>query len=357
MGSETDDTWTIKVNWKDKTITVHVPQNCEFAELMKAISEKTASDLGSIVVLYAGKTLSVEAFGKKKLSELTLEDGSLVVMALRLPGGIWPLNALKIKKRTLEPLPGYITITTSPSEPDMISLDNSTSKRAKMPCGHVIGSDSMTSYCHSLLSAGKFTFTCPHIDDRSCKRCGADWPFFLVRHVACLLPEELEKFEKQASENALMKSSGFQQCPGCSIWCCQADPKNKCTRCVECTRANNNIPYDFCWECLGTWNGNGFGGSCGNANCCGKKEKKIKILSECIAKLIGGVVCPSIRACPKCGIMIEHKEACKHMTCECKYSFCFACLKPKAERQEWECSPYDEDCEPAPRQTSLPTEN
>lgn len=40
-------------------------------------------------------------------------------------------------QKVLLPLPGFIELT---SEPDMISFESdSKTKRAKMPCGHVIG--------------------------------------------------------------------------------------------------------------------------------------------------------------------------------------------------------------------------
>ena len=42
-------------------------------------------------------------------------------------------------KPRLAPLYGFVTVTSSEDEPDMITLDNDPStKRAKMPCGHVI---------------------------------------------------------------------------------------------------------------------------------------------------------------------------------------------------------------------------
>lgn len=46
-------------------------------------------------------------------------------------------DQLEQKKQELRPLPGFIELTT---EPDMITLDDDPStRRAKMPCGHVMG--------------------------------------------------------------------------------------------------------------------------------------------------------------------------------------------------------------------------
>ena len=59
-----------------------------------------------------------------------------MAIIMNLHGGIWPLKAIKERKVELRELPGFITVTT---EPDMLGLDTDSSKRAKMPCGHVIG--------------------------------------------------------------------------------------------------------------------------------------------------------------------------------------------------------------------------
>ena len=71
------------------------------------------------------------------LHDLHVKPLSTFMVVIGLEGGVWPLAAMREKKYNLRPLPGFITIT---SEPDMISLDDDmNSKRAKMPCGHVIG--------------------------------------------------------------------------------------------------------------------------------------------------------------------------------------------------------------------------
>ena len=62
---------------------------------------------------------------------------STLFIVLRLRGGWNPFLAAKQKKKQLTALPGYIELTT---EPCMISFDDDpTTRRAKMPCGHVIG--------------------------------------------------------------------------------------------------------------------------------------------------------------------------------------------------------------------------
>ena len=72
---------------------------------------------------------------------------STVVALLPVCGGVWPLQAIKERKTNLRPLPGFITVTSSPMEPDMITFDaDPDEKRARMPCGHVIGQRSLNSF-------------------------------------------------------------------------------------------------------------------------------------------------------------------------------------------------------------------
>ena len=74
----------------------------------------------------------------KKLSDYHIVNQSNVAVLLRMSGGIWPLRAVRQRKVELQPIPGFIAVTTT--EPDMISFDDDPNcKRAKMPCGHVIG--------------------------------------------------------------------------------------------------------------------------------------------------------------------------------------------------------------------------
>ena len=65
--------------------------------------------------------------------------------------------------------------------------------------------------------------------------------------------------------------------------------------------------------------------------------------------------CPSKRACPRCGVVIEYESACKHFHCAlCKHEFCFICLKSQAEHAQGQWH-YSFACEIAPVQTELPS--
>ena len=213
---------------------------------------------------------------------------------------------------------------------------------------------SMTSYCKSVLSEGRCTFTCPYVDAFGRPSCNQRWEFFLVSHVACLSADERKDFEKKIIENYEKKAAGIQKCPGCVNYCQRKDRNNRRVFCAICTHTKKRN-FEFCWNCLGEWTVHGTDW-CGNQNCDGLDER-IRILSKCKTKLMTycNQECPMIRGCPKCGMLIEHMEACKHMDCpSCKHSFCFVCLMGKKSDGTWECGSYQRICNLAPRQPVLP---
>ena len=74
------------------------------------------------------------------VADYNIANFSTVFVILRLQGGWDPLEAVRTRKQTLTALPPHITVTSRANEPCMITLDDDTkTKRAKMPCGHVIG--------------------------------------------------------------------------------------------------------------------------------------------------------------------------------------------------------------------------
>jgi hypothetical protein len=65
--------------------------------------------------------------------------------------------------------------------------------------------------------------------------------------------------------------------------------------------------------------------------------------------------CPSKRACPACGVIIEYESACKHFNCAlCHHRFCFICLKSESQHAQGKWS-ISFSCEIAPVQTQLPS--
>ena len=85
----------------------------------------------------------------------------------------------------------------------------------------------------------------------------------------------------------------------------------------------------------------------------GGSDPRVQMLQNCPNKDVVGVYTPSIRACPFCGALVQHTDACKHMNCPaCSRAFCFICLKKN--EGGWQCGSYNSKCTPAPRQTYIP---
>ena len=145
---------------------------------------------------------------------------------------------------------------------------------------------------------------------------------------------------------------GLQECPGCKSLVERISKTDKRLICTICTK-DKGKKFEFCWLCLHEWKSSGTD-KCGNEECSGE-DPRLRILRETSAKKVVGVDTPSTRACPKCGALITHTQACKHMICLCGTNFCFICLKQRdGPNGSWTCGSYNSKCKPAPRQTEIP---
>ena len=213
----------------------------------------------------------------------------------------------------------------------------------------------MTAFCRSLLTAGKFEFRCPYKKDASDPPCDTIWEFLIVKRLAVLTKKEVKEFETKVTENYLRRAMGIQECPRCSSFCERRRKTDRRVVCPLCTKQKGSS-YDFCWYCLKTWLTQNTR-DCGNFNCTGE-EPRLRILKKCEKKTVIEVKgCPAVRACPKCGMLIEHKEACKQMVCPCGQKFCFICLKMADSNGKYQCGTWNFKCEIAPIQTTLPGDN
>ncbi|CAK6952979.1 uncharacterized protein LOC128384021 [Scomber scombrus] len=221
------------------------------------------------------------------------------------------------------------------------------SLRALMSCGHSVTPMSLTDWCRHLLDQGETRFVCGQTD------CDGKWSFDEVRKMALLTPEEMKEFE----EKMLNNSKDFKPCPGCNSSVERADLNNLSVLCSVCT-AEKKKDYMFCWQCLREWKGpTPRSDRCDNDDCVNDTLETLRKCPEIIFKDVMGVTgCPSIRACPTCGQLVEHsRKLCKSIICtRCKEKFCFVCLRV-FRRCVRSSSPY-EPCSRgvAPRQTSIP---
>ncbi|XP_053199075.1 probable E3 ubiquitin-protein ligase RNF144A-A, partial [Scomber japonicus] len=186
--------------------------------------------------------------------------------------------------------------------------------------------------------------------------CNAEWPYEEVRKMALLTPEEMKEFEEKMFKNCEVLFK-IKSCPGCKCRVVRTSLSDLSVRCSVCT-AEKKKDYRFCWQCLREWKGPILRSDrCDNDGCNALLET-LRTCPDIIFKNVKGVTdCPSIRACPTCGLSVKHNtQNCKNIVCSrCKVGFCFVCLKVTKECSLKTLS-YFEPCSSgvAPRQTSIP---
>ena len=167
----------------------------------------------------------------------------------------------------------------------------------------------LTQLCRQELSLGKYRIICrPCIED--CVE--REWPYSLLRKVAPESAIDLQRFDFLVTENYFRSTSCFRKCPGCAIWSyCDRRQVALSSRvtCPMCAKVNT-APFHYCWYCHTEWPSDQTG-RCDNANC-----EPISYMINRPRKNIDRVEgCPSMRACPLCGFLQEHLDACKSMKC------------------------------------------
>ncbi|XP_045161197.2 uncharacterized protein DDB_G0292642-like [Mercenaria mercenaria] len=340
------------VSGENRTCTIEIDEDANIQELRRKVTEKMAESGSSAAgeddlrIHFAGKDLRSESPSRQPLTlkDYNLHNEATMYVVMRLPGGSDDPSPIVQPKM-------YDSEVQLTDKPDMFTLDDEEGgQRAEMPCGHVISPESLTAYCRSLLTAGKYEFFCPYKAKPEDPYCNELWELFTVKRLAVLTPEEIKAFEKKMAENYLRKAVGIQSCPRCKLFCERKSKTDQRVRCLVCkTEAGGR--YEFCWFCLKTWLTNEFK-NCGNSGCTGE-DPRLRVIKNCPKKKVVGVECPAIRACPTCGLLIEHKEACKQMTCTCGQKFCFICLKKANGDGIYQCGVWNFKCEVAPVQTSL----
>lgn len=237
---------------------------------------------------------------------------------------------------------------------DDITLDDDLSiLRAEMSCGHAVSPESLTAWCRSLLDQGQYKFHCPAITHGT-EKCNAEWEYLEVRKLAVLSDEEQAHFEENMALLAASEYFEFKTCSSCQSYVERQDLTNLCVQCTICTSVKKKT-YNFCWQCLKEWTGSApRSDHCGDKECVNPDIDKLAKCKEMRLAYVNNVECPGIRACPTCGLLLEHNgNACKNLLCKrCKVEFCFLCLNIKSVCNP-KSGPYSV-CSVAPRQTEIP---
>ncbi|XP_041636054.1 uncharacterized protein LOC121505007 [Cheilinus undulatus] len=262
----------------------------------------------------------------------------------------WPDTQRAGQERCYDPNDTRFTFVDGEDDMDF-EYNEYKSLRAKMSCGHTVTPSSLINWCRRQLEEGKTEFVCGQTD------CNAVWSCNEVFEMTLLTPEEIEYVEKKLFEKAAKAYLDVKKCPGCNSLALREDVNDVRVCCTVCTRNKGKL-FEFCWLCSKEWKcPSPYPDRCAEPDCVGKPETILKTCPVIVFKDIKNVTgCPSIRACPTCGFLIEHnKKCCKNIICSrCKVEFCFVCLKrtPKCLKT----SSYLRPCSAgvAPRQTSIP---
>ena len=275
----------------------------------------------------------------KKLRDYNVKDGGNLHLALRLPGGGGNSSKPKQPKKSEKSTSGPLKC--------MITQEETTHT---MPCGHPISTEGLMGYCRNMLGRKEFEFKCPHESG-----CEEVWTLETLKQLGTLNNTEINELETDIGRNYLLQCVQIRECPNCNSQCERQDSSSMSVTCVLCTQQGKSNAM-FCWQCLNAWKNNPSAKSCGNEHCSTVISEKLKLLKESKKKkdeYITGLELYELRACPKCSILIEHKEGCKEMTCEnCKQTFCFRCLK-LGMKNVLPCGQFNVRCELAPIQTTL----
>ncbi|KAK5599068.1 hypothetical protein CRENBAI_026351 [Crenichthys baileyi] len=235
-------------------------------------------------------------------------------------------------EKRFDPLDKTLTFVDRADDLDPVSSDYN-SLRAEMSCGHAVTPDSLTQWCRSQLDEGICKFRCPAVVEGT-KLCNKLWSYQEVRRLADLTVDEIADFEQQMANLSVSEYCEVQSCPKCKTSVERKDLSNLCVECVICSADQKNS-YLFCWQCQKKWKGPGpRSDRCNNDGCI---NRDLQLLQTCkyisLPEVEGVTSCPSVRACPVCGMKVEHNQMyCKNVTCpRCRTTFCFVCLKRKTE--------------------------
>lgn len=170
----------------------------------------------------------------------------------------------------------------------MITLDDSFAYRAKMPCGHIISTESMV---HLMLSVAKsqkdYKICCPAIKKATLnQKCNTEWQYQLCKKVAIFSKSEKSEIEDSLARNfeySLMKA---EICPTCNASLArEGDKLNELkAHCPNCLKKNPAKAF-FCWCCKRKWNNPGSTQQCGNLRC-SRLDVDNMIIQQCQMKII-----------------------------------------------------------------------
>jgi len=295
--------------------------------------DPTKRDLSRMNLIRCKKTLKGDDTTLRNLgfNQDDVEDGVVLTLVMKLRGGA----AMKLSMNMLytgrtRTMKSSLKKTSKPC-----CIYGSGAECYEMPCGHVFSAEGMFHTIRNVLAQS--TTNC----DLLCPMCKTEFEFRLAARVAGLNLQERSFICSELDRRSMPPT---KMCPGCKTLAFRPDGLAKFR--VSCGGCKGG---DWCFLCAGKWRGGGFT-VCGNEKCATFYVNEL--LQNCdMKKASCNVDIPEFRACPSCVAMVQHDDACKHMTCSCGHKFCFTCLKAydKSNRR-WPCGSFSTQCSVAPRQ-------
>lgn len=159
-------------------------------------------------------------------------------------------------------------------------------------CGHTHCPDCLKVYIENEAETGK-TIECPQY--------GCCYPFTLGELEGFLSAEQIDEYADSLAQEEMLTHAGYGHCqtPNCDF---SYDDHSHPDRCLDCHKV---IPCSLC------------GGPHPESECSAQDQ----------GLAMSGTRC-GIKACPKCKRLIERGKGCLHMTCPCRYEFCWVCRGP-----------------------------
>ena len=283
-------------------------------------------ELGNTILFFTNQILPADS--NDTLQDFDVVANSNITLVQRVVGG-----GAQICGRDIHP-----TVRLSKNKCIFLHVDDDDiSKRVEMPCGHAVTPDGLAEYVDGEVKKRKVRIICP------IRNCCAEWKASEIVKRG-LKPKEKESLETGLAKN-VFREQGFLECPQCSGFIERSGNGTR-MNCHICQK--RGTPYEFCWSCQKEWINKDSYSNCGNIPCDPNADYQ-KILSTCKTKVLFGVKVPEVRACPSCKKAINHKEACKHMTCPtCRTRFCYICLA--VYNGHWPCGAYNSPCKLASAQ-------
>ena len=359
MGAEvaTINVSTKQENFRSTTVK-------RFRTLLKEKWPECGTDPDDVRLLFAGKQLedTLRTGKDATLEDFNIQRNSTIHLVFRLHGGSEPPT---FTQRVPPPPPvekqhshGDFSLKFTTEVPDAITgmSDPDDQPRVMMTCGHAVDPNTLTAWCRSLLDKHQWEFFCPAIvSETPIKKCKKVWEYSEVRKVALFNEAEQKYFESKMSEYAAQRYCDMKECPGCRSFVERRDLKNLRVHCGICTHKTKQ-EFDFCWNCEKEWSGPTTSSvKCGDSDC---EHPSMPGIREARTITINEKSVPCRRACPTCGVVVEHKgTGCKFIICpRCQKEFCFLCLLLEEDCLKLKPTSWYSTCkkEVAPRQTAIP---